>query len=101
MPRCGHSAAAGLAVAGPVGQWRVCGGSGWGGGDGRCGVERVYWRLADEEAEDLAERVPGQVHPVPGGFGIAVLLLVECLPTPGFFLHQLADVAAEMGDELE
>ena len=31
------------------------------------GVERVDRRLADEEAEDLADRVSGQVQPVPVG----------------------------------
>src|SRR5579863_201961 len=76
-------------------------GSGRGGGDGGGGVERVDWGLADEEAEDLAERAPRHVDPVPGGVGIAVLLLVECLSAAGFFLHQHADVAAETGDELE
>jgi hypothetical protein len=69
--------------------------SGWAGGEGRSGVERVYRRFADEEAEDLAERVPGQVHPVPVAAEDAVLLLDEGLAPSGFFLHQPDEVAAE------
>ena len=58
--------------------------SGRGGGDGGGGVERVDGRFADEEAEDLAERITGYVDPVPCGFGVAVLLVGECLAAAGF-----------------
>jgi hypothetical protein len=40
-------------------------GSGRTGGGGGFEVEGVYWWLADEEAEDPADRVSGHVHPVP------------------------------------
>jgi hypothetical protein len=64
-----------------------CDGSGRAGGDRGGGVERVDRRLADEEAEDLAERVSGQVYPVPVAAEDAVLLLDKCLPAPGFLAH--------------
>src|SRR5579863_3769474 len=68
--------------------------SGWGGGDGGGGVERVDRGLADEEAEDLAERFAGHADPVPIGVADAVLLLVECFAAAGFFLHQFGDGVA-------
>jgi len=51
-------ASGGAGGAGPVGPWRVAWLSGRSGGDGGGGVERVDRRLADEEAEDLAGRIP-------------------------------------------
>ena len=87
-----------------VGQTWVCAGrSGWGGGYGGGGVEWVDRGLADEEAEDIAERVAGYVQPVPAGFGIAVLFFFECLAAAGFFAHQLVDgvAAAEPVHDVE
>ena len=83
--------------------WVCAGRSGWGGGYGGGGVEWVDRGLADEEAEDIAERVAGYVQPVPAGFGIAVLFFFECLAAAGFFAHQLVDgvAAAEPVHDVE
>src|ERR1700722_13017124 len=72
---------------------RVRAGSGRRGGDGGGGVERVDRGLANEEAEDLAERITGYVDPLPCGFGVAVLLVGERCSAAGFFGHQLGDGA--------
>jgi hypothetical protein len=90
----GHAAAAGPAVRVP---WRAASirdGSGRGGGDGGSGIERIDRRLADEEAEDLAQRIVADGQPVPGGFGIAVLFFLEGCAAAGFFPHQTVDGVA-------
>jgi hypothetical protein len=65
-------------------------GSGRTGGDGGGWVERVDRRLADEEAENLAERVPAHVEPIPVGVGLAVLLLGKCLAAAGLLARPAA-----------
>src|SRR5215813_11704322 len=78
-----------------------CDTSGWGGGDGGGWVKPVDRGLADEEAEDLAASIPAWIDPVPGSSGIPVLLVGKCLTAAAFLRHVPADVAAEIGDELE
>src|SRR5579859_247419 len=75
------------------------GGSGW--GDGGGGVEWVDRRLADEEAQHVAELVAGYVHPVPVGAALAVLLFAERSAAAGFLLHHLVHTAAEISHDLE
>ena len=77
-------------------------GSGWAGG--RCsggGAEWIDRFLADEEAQNLANSVSFQMQPIQGAAEFAVLLLNEGLLAAGLLPHQVADVAAEVMDDLE